>query len=58
MNDHDDVKNHAHAPAQPNGGEQRPEKKPVSEQATHQGGGVNKDHKPHGAGPMPKGRSS
>lgn len=32
------------------------EKKPMSEQATHQGGGVNKDHKPHGAGPIPKGR--
>lgn len=37
---------------EPKGGE----KKPMSEQATHQGGGVNKDHKPHGAGPIPKGR--
>lgn len=27
------------------------QKKPMSEQATHQGGGgVNKDHKPHGPG--------
>jgi hypothetical protein len=48
-----DLKNDA--PAQPKAGA---EKKPMSEQATHQGGGgVNKDHKPHGAGPLPKGRS-
>jgi hypothetical protein len=50
-----DVKNPHDAPAQPKAGA---EKKPMSEQATHQGGGdVNKDHKPHGAGPIPKGRS-
>ena len=35
----------------------KPHEKPMSEQATHQGGGgVNKDHKPHGGGPIPKGR--
>jgi len=35
----------------------KPREKPMSEQATHQGGGgVNKDHKPHGGGPIPKGR--
>ena len=59
VTDRADVKNPPNdAPAQPKAGaEKKPEKKPMSEQATHQGGGgVNKDHKPHGAGPIPKGQ--
>ena len=57
MTDHQpEVKNRPpNAPAQPKDGAG---KKPMSEQATHQGGGgVTKDHKPHGAGPIPKGRN-
>jgi hypothetical protein len=50
-----DVKTPRDPPTQP---KPDAEKKPMSEQATHQGGGgVNKDHKPHGAGPVPTGRS-
>ena len=46
-----------HAPEKPSEKPQeKPHEKPMSEQATHQGGGgVNKDHKPHGGGPIPKG---
>lgn len=33
------------------------QEKPKSERATHQGGAnVNKDHQPHGGGPVPTGR--
>jgi hypothetical protein len=33
------------------------QEKPRSERATHQGGAnVNKDHKPHGGGPVPTGK--
>ncbi len=35
---------------------QKSHEKPMSELATHQGGGgVNKDHTPHGGGPIPQG---